>query len=74
MSRAGFEQTLKFVFHSEDATAVIGQVLDIHAHPAAVIEYVSFDKVAGSPQDHFQAALLSGAPDIGGFTPLGSFV
>jgi hypothetical protein len=48
-------------------------VFHVHAHATAVFEDQALETVTRRTDDHFEAALLSCPPDVGGFTAQGGF-
>ena len=69
----GFGSPLEIVLQPDHLSGMRRQVAHIHADPAAVLQHPSAQALAGGAQDHAQAALLPGAPDVGGLAALGGF-
>src|SRR5512133_377283 len=66
MRRVGvrFGGALEVVFQSNDLAGKRGEMLYIHSHATAVFQNLSSNTFSGGTQDHLQAALLAGTPNI----------
>ena len=68
-----FDGALEVVFQANDGPPKRGKVLHVHADPAAIFEDAALEAFPGSPDDHFQPALLACPPDVGWLAAQGGF-
>ena len=68
-----FHSALEVEFQPDHLRAQPRQLLDVHAHAAAVLQHLPADALTRGLFDHFQAALLPRSPHIGRFSAQGGF-
>jgi hypothetical protein len=71
---ATLQGTLEVVFQAGDLPGKWSQTLDVHANAAAVLQHFPIHSLAGGFQEHTQAALLPGSPNIGRLAAAGGFI
>ena len=69
-----FGSAFEVIFQPDDLPAKRGEVLHVHAHATSIFEDAACEAFPGGADDHFQPALLTRPPDVGGFAAQGGFI